>query len=230
MLPLTAPAVALIVVLPIFKPVASPLTVMEAMLGADDAQVTVPVISCVVISEKVPVAVNCCCTPRGIDMAAGVTAIDVNVALVTFNEAVPEVDPVAVVPVAVMMTVPAATPIAAPCVGVVLLIVAMVVSAELHVTLLVTFFTLPSLKVPVAVNEVAVVAAICTEGGVTTSDTRVAGTVKTVDPLIPPELAETVVVPTATLVANPLALIVAVAGVDEFQVTEPVRFFELPSE
>jgi hypothetical protein len=41
--PLTAPAVALIFVLPSFKPVAKPLTVMDAIVIAEDAQVTVPV-------------------------------------------------------------------------------------------------------------------------------------------------------------------------------------------
>ena len=229
-LPLTAPAVALIVTLPSFSPVASPLTVMEAIVFPVEAQITVPVMSCVVASENVPVAVNCCCTPSGMDMPAGVTAIETSVALLTVSVAVPVVEPVAVVPVAVIVTVPAATPMAVPCVGVVLLIVAFVLSDELHVTLLVTFFTLPSVKVPIAVKEVAVVAAICIEDGLTTSDTNVTGTVKTVDPLIPPEPAEMVVVPLATLVANPPVLMVAVAGIDELQVTAPVRFFELPSE
>ena len=230
-LPVIALAVAVIVELPSFKPVASPLTVIGATLGEEETHATVPVMSCVVESENVPVAVNCCCTPRGIVVPPGcVTAMETSVALLTVSIAVAEVEPVAVAPVAVMVTVPAATPIAVPCVGVVLLIVAFVLSDELHVTLLVTFFTLPSVKVPIAVKEVAVVAAICIEGGLTTNDTNVTGTVKTVDPLIPPEPAEMVVVPLATLVANPPVLMVAVAGVDELHVTEPVRFFEFPSE
>ena len=41
-------------------PVASPLTVIWTVVGSDDVHVTVPVMSCVVRSLKVPVAVYCC--------------------------------------------------------------------------------------------------------------------------------------------------------------------------
>jgi hypothetical protein len=49
-------------------------------------------------------------------------------------------------------------------------------------------------------------------------------TVKTVEPESAPDVALIVEEPTATAVANPPAVIVAVAGVAELQVTLPVRF------
>jgi hypothetical protein len=144
-LPLMAPAVAEIVTVPSFKAVAKPLTVMDATLLPVDAQVTVLVMSCVVASLKVPVAVNCCCTPNGIDAPAGVTTRETRVALVTVRDAVPVTVPDGAVFEAVTVTVPAATPIAVPFVATASLIVALLGSEELQVTLLVTFFTLPSL-------------------------------------------------------------------------------------
>jgi hypothetical protein len=56
--------------------------------------------------------------------------------------------------------------------------------------------------------------------GVTDMEVRVAAvTVRVVLPEILPELAVTVVVPTATAVARPLLLTVPTAGLDEPQVT-----------
>src|SRR5579859_7717637 len=88
--PATRPMVAVMLVLPIFKPVAKPLTVIEATPPAEDFQVTTPVTSCTVLSENVPVAVNCCEIPNGIFGLAGVTAIELIVAEVTVSM----VDPV----------------------------------------------------------------------------------------------------------------------------------------
>src|SRR5208282_2456849 len=88
------PEAAVIVTVPRFPAVARPLTVIDAMLFFDELQVTVPVMFCVVPSENVPVAVNCCNVPRGMDAFAGVTAIETKVALI--------------------MEVPAALPIARP--------------------------------------------------------------------------------------------------------------------
>jgi hydroxymethylglutaryl-CoA reductase len=101
---------------------------------------------------------------------------------------------------------------------------------EVQVTLLVMFCVLPSAYVPVAVNEVAVVAAIDMLGGLTAIDVKGGGTVKTVVPLMAPDVALMVVVPKATLVARPPALMVALAGVEELQVTEPVRSWVGPLE
>jgi hypothetical protein len=67
-------------------------------------------------------------------------------------------------------------------------------------------------------------------GGFTAIAVNGGGTVNSVDPLTLPEVALMVVVPNAMIVANPLALMVAVAGVDEFHVTIPVRSLEVPSE
>jgi hypothetical protein len=48
------------------------------------------------------------------------------------------------------------------------------------------------------------------------------------DPVIPLKVAEMVVVPAATAVADPVALIAAAAGNDEFQVTRAVISALLP--
>lgn len=56
------------------------------------------------------------------------------------------------------------------------------------------------------------------------------GTVNTVDPLMVPDVAVIVVVPCAAAVARPPALTVAVAVVEELQVTELVRSLVVLSE
>jgi hypothetical protein len=67
--------------------------------------------------------------------------------------------------------------------------------------------------------------------GVTAMETRVgAVTVRRVDPLIAPEVAVIVVVPAATLVANPAELMVATLVPVEVQVTELVRLAVVPLE
>jgi hypothetical protein len=66
--------------------------------------------------------------------------------------------------------------------------------------------------------------------GVTAIETIVgAVTVRVVDCEIPPKLAEMFVEPDATELTSPVALIVAVAVEDEFQVTIAVRSALLPS-
>jgi len=65
--------------------------------------------------------------------------------------------------------------------------------------------------------------------GVTAMETSVgAVTVKTVDPLIVPEVAVIVEAPAATEVANPAALMVATPVAEEVQVTELVRLAVVP--
>jgi hypothetical protein len=218
-LPLTAPDVAVIMVVPRFTPVATPLTVIDAVLGLEEVHVTVLVMSWVVLSEKVPSAVYCCWTPNGIVLLGAVTAIEVTVALETVKVAVPEMEP----EVAVMVAVPAPTPSATPLVGNTPLINATADEDDVHVTLLVRFCVAPSAYVPVAVNDVFVVAAIWTFAGATVIIVKGAGTVTKADPLIVPEVAVIVVVPNFTAVANPPALMVAVAGVEELHVTELVK-------
>ena len=90
----------------------------------------------------------------------------------------PEVARIAVLPVA--------TPVASP----VLLIVAAAVLVEVHVTTVVRFWLLPSLKIPMAVNCDVAPAVIEESTGVTAIDTKTgAVTVRPVEPLIEPEAA-----------------------------------------
>jgi hypothetical protein len=79
----------IVVVKPAVAPtVTSPAALMVAASVLDDAQVTVAVMSLVVLSEKVPVAVNCTDELIGSVGFAGVTAIDFNVAAAAVNVAV----------------------------------------------------------------------------------------------------------------------------------------------
>lgn len=66
--------------------------------------------------------------------------------------------------------------------------------------------------------------------GVTATDANVgATTVNVVDPVTELVVAEIVVVPSATVVANPLLETAAIPGDDELQVDVVVRFLVLPS-
>src|ERR1700735_2504679 len=212
-----APEAALMVLVPAATPVANPPVVIVATLVVPELHVTELVKFCVELSEKVPVAVNCCVAALAIEGFAGVTAIDTSVTAVTVSVADPRRAPEA----ALMVLVPAATPVANPPV----VIVATLVVPELHVTELVKFCVELSEKVPVAVN--CCFAPTLTEGfaGVTAIDTSVAAvTVRVVEPLIAPETALIVLVPGATPVAIPPVVMVATPVVAELQVTELVRF------
>ena len=67
--------------------------------------------------------------------------------------------------------------------------------------------------------------------GVTAIDTSVAAvTVRVVEPTMLPEVAEIVEVPIFTVVASPVALMVAAEVLEEAQVTLAVRFRVLLSE
>ena len=130
------------------------------------------------------------------DALAGDTAMETNVAAVTVNVVLPATLP----EVAVMVVAPALTPVASPLV----LTVATVVLLDVHVAEFVRSCWLLSLNVPVAVNCCLFPAAIVGAAGVTAIETSVAGvTVKVVEPFIEPEVAVTVVVPAATLLAKP---------------------------
>src|SRR5262249_50680879 len=78
-LPLTAPSVAEIVVVPAATPVASPVELIVAAAVLEDAHVTWLVRFCVLESEYVPVAVYCPVAPAVSVALAGVTASDVSV-------------------------------------------------------------------------------------------------------------------------------------------------------
>jgi hypothetical protein len=215
--PEIAPEVAEMVEEPTLAPVASPVALMVATVGVAALHVTLPVKFCVLLSLNVPVAVNCCVKPLAIEGFAGVTAIDCSVAAVTVRV----VDPVINPDLALMEEVPAATADAKPAA----LIVATLVVADAHVTVLVKFCVLLSLKVPVAVN--CCVSPFARDGfaGVTAIDCSVAAvTVNVVEPEIAPDVALMVDVPADAPVAKPPAVIVAVAGVAELHVTLAVKF------
>ena len=70
------PDVALIVVVPAVAAVAFPPVAMVETDALDELHVTKAVMSLVLVSEKVPVAVNCWVVPAAMLGFAGVTAID----------------------------------------------------------------------------------------------------------------------------------------------------------
>jgi hypothetical protein len=108
--PTTDPEVALMVLVPAATPVARPPVPILAVAVVPDPHVTDDVRFCVLLSLKVPVAVNCCVDPLAIDELAGVTAMDCSVAAVTVSTVDPTIEP----EVALMVLVPAATPVAKP--------------------------------------------------------------------------------------------------------------------
>src|SRR5207247_202480 len=114
--PETSPSVAVIVVVPaatdVAKPCDRPGFVYVATPASEELQATWVVRSCVVLSLKVPVAVNCRVVPFAILGVVGVTVIVDRVAAVTVSVVLPETPP----KVAVIVVVPAATDVAKPCV------------------------------------------------------------------------------------------------------------------
>jgi len=143
-LPEMAPEVALIVVVPTPAPDAKPAAVMVATAGVEEFHVTLAVRFCVLLSEKTPVAENCCVAPLATAALAGVTKMDCKVAAVTVSVVLPLIIP----EVAVMLEEPTLAPVAKP----VVLIVATALDADAQATLPVKFCVLLSLNVPVAVN------------------------------------------------------------------------------
>jgi hypothetical protein len=110
--------------------------------------------------------------------------------------------------------------------------VATVVFDELHVTDVVRFSELPSLKFPVAVNCSVVPAAIDGFAGVTVIEfntTTAALTVKVVEPVTVPKVALISDDPAFRDVANPPLLIVATVRSAEVHVTDVVSVCVLPS-
>jgi hypothetical protein len=162
-LPLCA---AVMLAVPTAFPVATPAALIVATVVLDDAHVAVLVRFCVLPSEKVPVAVNCCVAPAAIEALVGVMAIELSVAVVTVSTTAFEVFPLIA---AVMFDVPAPFPVATPAA----LIVATVVLDDAHVAVLVRFCVLPSEKVPVAVNACVPFTAIEALVGATAIDDSV---------------------------------------------------------
>jgi hypothetical protein len=81
------------VVDPVPTALASPAVLIVATAAAEELHVAVLVRFCVLPSEYVPVAVNCCVLPLVIDAFAGVTAIDTSAGGVTVSVVLPETVP-----------------------------------------------------------------------------------------------------------------------------------------
>ena len=163
-------------------------------------------------------AVNCWVAPTALVAVAGVTAMEDRVAAVTVRIAVSDVLPLKVA-VMVAVLVPAATAVARP----LLLIVARVVLDEIQVTCVVISRVVESEYVPVAVNCWVLPTTILAAVGVTAIEDKVAVEAVTVraavSEVLPLKVAVMFAEPAALAVANPLLTIVAVAVLDELQVT-----------
>jgi hypothetical protein len=153
---LTPDKLAVTVVVPSATDVASPVVLMVATAVLDEAQVTNDDMSCTELSEKVPMAVNCCVMPRGIDAAAGVMVIDVRTAGVTERVA----DELTESNVALMSVKPVLTEVARPLLAGALLTVATCGINEDQVAHVVKLCTVLSARVPAAVNFCVVPKAI----------------------------------------------------------------------
>src|SRR2546427_6128108 len=141
--PLTVPNVAVIVAEPRATLVASPRLLIVATVAWDELHRTEAVRSCVLVSLKVPVAVNCLLVPIAMVGFAGVTASDTNVAVLTVKVAVPVTEP----EVALIVVVPVPTAVARPKAS----IDETLTGDADHVTE-VSSCVLPSSKFPTAVN------------------------------------------------------------------------------
>lgn len=118
------PKVAVMVGDPRATAVASPVLLIVATPVSDELQATYAVKFWVALFEKVPVAVNCCVVPSAIVGLDGVTAMNATVSTVKL------VDPDMLPEVAVMVVDPRAPAVASP----VVLMLAIPVADELHVT------------------------------------------------------------------------------------------------
>ncbi len=140
----TDPKAAVITVAPVPTDVASPLEPAALLIVAtelsDEVQTTDWVMSCVVLSSYVPVAVNCNEVPRAMVEVADEIAMDTSVAEVTVSEDAPDTLP----DHAVMVVVPVATGVASPLEPAALLTIATPVSDDNHVTCEVMSCAVPS--------------------------------------------------------------------------------------
>ena len=108
--PLIVPKAAWMVVLPVATLVTKPWLLTVAAAGFEEVQTTEAETSCVLLSLKVPVAVNGRVAPTAMVELEGVTASDTSTAPVTVSDAVPLTDPDA----AVMVVAPVPTAVAIP--------------------------------------------------------------------------------------------------------------------
>ena len=141
--PLTDPNEAMIVLVPVVRLVATPWLLMVAAPGFEEAHKADAVMSCVLLSLNVPVAVNCLVLPTAMLEFGGVTAIATKLAPVTVKLALPVTDP----EVAEIVACPAANALTRPEES-----TEAVLLAEEDQLTAVSNCVLPSSKVPVAVN------------------------------------------------------------------------------
>jgi hypothetical protein len=132
--PETLPDTLVIVVVPTPTAVAKPFDPAALLSAAipvsPEIQVTNDVMSCVVLSEYEPVAVNVCEAPIAIEGLPGVTEMDTSIAGVTVSVVDPEILPSA----AEIVVEPAAIEVATPLEPAALLIVAEAVVDDDQVT------------------------------------------------------------------------------------------------
>lgn len=138
-LPLLPPKLPVIVLLPMFLAVARPLTVIETT-AVEDCHCVTFVMSCLLPSEKLPIAVNCCASPSATVGLTGVMAMAVADAELTVRVVLPLIEP----SVAVTVVLPEDTAVAKPMVGAVLLMLATEVAEDAQPTVPVMFFWLLS--------------------------------------------------------------------------------------
>ena len=201
-------------VVPAATATARPLLLIVATPVLDELQVTCVLISRLVPSEYVQVAVSCLVFPCPIGTLAlsGVTAMEDKVTAVTVRVVVSVTVPL----VAVMVAVPAATAVTTP----LLLTVATDGLDEVQVTCVDISRLVPSEYEPVAAICWVLPAGTLGVSGVSDKEDNVAlVTVRVAVPVLPLKAAVMVAVPAATPVARPLLFIVATDVLDELQVT-----------
>lgn len=226
-LPATVPTVALMFAVPIAALLPSPPAETLATAASSEAHAAVAVRSIVLPSEKIPVATNCCAVPSAINGFAGLIVIVSNTAGVMVNVVLAVMFP----ELAAIVLVPAATAVATPWLPLALLTLATVGALELHTTLCVTVCMVPSVKLPVAANGCVIPDGIEGMAGVNAKETNCAGvTVNPVVPTMAPDVADTVVLPTAMLVASPRLFTDAIVPSAVLQATCAVISRVLPSE
>jgi hypothetical protein len=224
--PETLPEVAEIVAVPLPWLVASPALFTTAVDVLFELQLAVALRSCVLPSVNVPVAVNCWVVPSAIEELAGDIEMDARAAALTVSVVVPTM----LFEVALIVVVPVPWLVARPCDPVSLLMPDVEGVSELQRTIWVRSCVLLSLKVPVAINCCETPSGITGIAGVTAIETSAAGvTMTTVEALIVPDVALTLVVPTPVPVTTPCPSTLATFWSFAAQLTVPVTSRVLPS-
>src|SRR5690242_3054391 len=158
---LTAPNIAVMVVVPVERLVTKPRFVIVATLGVEELHNTDCVTSCVELSLNVPVAANCFVALFGIEEFAGVIASETSVAVVTVTEVLADTVP----DTTLTVDVPGPTATPSPFAS----IVSTLVALDDH-SAAVSTCVLPSSKLPLAVNCCCVPPANVTLVGVNVID------------------------------------------------------------